>query len=74
MYWNSLGLTRKVRLTVLTTAASGMLFASACSMRDIADNLTAGALSFVKGYTADMLETLVPPADELFNLDDGSAE
>ena len=59
-------LRRKVKVAALTMATIGMLYSSPCTVGDIGHNVINGTLSFVKGYTTDLWEALVPPADQLF--------
>jgi len=56
---------RKMKVAALSLAAVGMMYASACTVGDIRHNVINGTLAFVKGYTGDLWEALVPPADEL---------
>ena len=62
------GLVRKMKVAVFSMTAVGMLHASACSLGDLRLNLVNGTLAFVKGYTTDMWEALIPAADDLVNL------
>lgn len=54
----------KVRILGALTLASGMVFSS-CSMVDVRHNLVAGTMSFVKGYTTNLWEALLPAAEDL---------
>lgn len=64
---------RRMKTTMLTAivVAGGTVFTS-CGVVDLRHNLIAGTQSFVKDYTIDLWEALIPPADELINL--GGAE
>lgn len=65
---------KTIQRTVLTGAAGGMMLISACSIQDIGLNVMSGTLSFVEGYTEDLLGAFVPAADELVNFGDSSEE
>ena len=56
---------RKIKVAVLSTVVFGALYGSACTLGDFRLNMVNGTLSFVKGYTSDLWEALVPPADGL---------
>lgn len=56
---------RKIKVAALSMAALGMMYSAACTVGDIRLNAVNGTLSFVKGYTSDLWEALVPPADQL---------
>ena len=58
---------RKVTIGVLAALTAGTVYGSACSMKDLRHNAIGGTMSFVKGYTSDMWEALVPSADEVIN-------
>jgi len=57
---------RRIKVAALSMAAFGMMYASACTIGDVGQNLVNGTLAFVRGYTTDMWEAIVPPADSLF--------
>ncbi|MFQ5461369.1 MAG: hypothetical protein ACE5E5_01945 [Phycisphaerae bacterium] len=57
---------KAVKMTVLSSLTVGMLFASVCSAADVRKNLAAGTQSFIKNYTIDIFEALVPPASDVF--------
>jgi hypothetical protein len=57
---------RKVKVTVLCAAVLGTAYSSACTWGDVGLNIVNGTLSFVKGYTADVWDALVPPPGDLF--------
>ena len=63
---------RRMKITMLTAivAVGGTVFTS-CGIVDLRHNLIAGTQAFVKGYTTDLWEALVPPADELINIGGG---
>lgn len=63
---------RRMKSTLLATmaVAGGTLFTS-CGAADVRLNVVGGAMSFVKGYTADLFSALLPPADELIDNDRG---
>ena len=65
---------KALQRAVFTGAAGGMMTVSACSIQDIGLNVINGSLSFVEGYTEDLLGAFVPPADELVNFGDSSEE
>ncbi len=53
-----------IKMTALATMTAGTLFASVCSAADVRHNLAAGTQSFIKSYTIDIFEALVPaPTD-----------
>ena len=56
---------RKIKVATLSMAALGMMYGSACTVGDIRHNVVNGTLSFVKGYTSDLWEAIIPPADQL---------
>ena len=56
---------RKIKAAVLTLVTMGMVYSSPCTVADLGLNIVNGTLSFVKGYTGDLWEALVPPADQL---------
>ena len=65
MQRNSGNLVCKAKAVVLSVAVVGALHASACTIGDLQHNVVNGTLSFVKGYTTDVWEALVPPVDDL---------
>jgi len=63
-------LVRKVKKAVLTTLVTGgMLLGWSCGWNDVGYNVLAGTQAFVKAYTTDLWEALIPAADELVNFD-----
>jgi len=56
---------RRIRVAGMMLAGFGVLYASACTLGDLRYNVVNGTLSFVKSYTSDLWEALIPPADEL---------
>ncbi len=54
-----------IKAAMLVTTAFGMLYSSPCTVGDLGHNVVNGTLSFVKGYTADLLGAVVPSADTL---------
>jgi hypothetical protein len=56
---------RKVKVAMLVMATMGMLYSAPCSVGDLGHNIANGTLSFVKGYTSDLWEALIPSADQL---------
>ncbi len=65
---------KTIQRTVLTGAAGGMMLISACSIQDIGRNVVSGTLSFVEGYTENLLGAIVPAEDELLNFGDSNEE
>jgi len=65
-----MSMTRLVRSTKLglmaATLAAGTVFGASCGLSDIKDNLVAGSLNFVKSYTADAWDLIIPNLNELF--------
>lgn len=57
---------RRIKVAALSMAAFGMMYSSACTIGDVGHNLVNGTLAFVKGYTTDLWEAVVPPADSFF--------
>lgn len=49
---------------LLAVATGSTVLAGSCAA-DVRDNIVAGGLSFVKGYTVDALETLIPTWAEM---------
>ena len=70
MRYQQLTIVRKIRVALLGVATAGVLLGSACSAVDVRQNLVAGTQAFIKGYTTDLWEAIIPPPDELLNLDD----
>jgi len=56
---------KKIKLAALSVTALGMTYGAACTVGDVRHNVVNGTLSFVKGYTSDLWEALIPPADQL---------
>ena len=56
---------RKIKVAALSVAAFGMTYGAACTVGDVRHNVVNGTLSFVKGYTSDLWEALIPPVDQL---------
>ena len=56
---------RKVKASVLSMAAIGVLYGSACTIGDLRHNVVNGTLGFVESYIGDLWETLIPTAEEL---------
>ena len=56
---------RKIKVAALSLASFGMVYGAACTVGDVRHNVVNGTLSFVKGYTSDLWEALIPPADQL---------
>ncbi|HOA74853.1 MAG TPA: hypothetical protein PL151_07680 [Phycisphaerae bacterium] len=57
----------RVKMAALSLLTAGVLFGPGCGMTDLRDNVVAGSLGFVKNYTTDVLETLIPAAADLFS-------
>ena len=53
---------RGMKAVLLAMFAGGTLLGTSCGWVDVRHNVVAGALSFVKGYTADTLAVWIPPA------------
>jgi hypothetical protein len=53
-------------LAALATAG-GTVFSS-CGWADIRHNIIAGTETFIRGYTADLWDALLPSAEDLVNL------
>jgi hypothetical protein len=45
--------------------SSGLVYLPACSLTDIGENIISGSLSFVEGYTEEILSSLFPPPEEV---------
>jgi hypothetical protein len=56
---------KKIKVAALSVTALGMLYGAACTVGDVRHNVVNGTLSSVKGYTSDLWEALIPPADQL---------
>ena len=56
---------RAIAVLGLTGASSGLAYIPACSLADIGENIIAGGLAFVEGYTEDVLLSLFPPPGSL---------
>jgi len=56
----------RIKMAAMTALTAGMLFGPGCSVTDIRDNVVAGSLGFVKTYTGQVLDLLVPDANVLF--------
>ena len=65
MQGGSGNLTKRIKVAALSIVAFGMLYSSACTIGDIRHNVVGGTLAFVKSYTTDLWELIVPPPDEL---------
>jgi len=63
--------TVKVLKGLLAAASGSTLLAGSCAA-DVRDNIVAGGLTFVKSYTVEVLETLVPSWTDLMG--DGGAQ
>ncbi|UCE59530.1 MAG: hypothetical protein JSU63_19065 [Phycisphaerales bacterium] len=61
-------LARRMKAAMLTAvvAVGGTVFAS-CGWTDLRYNFVAGTQAFVKGYTTDMWEAIVPAPGDLIN-------
>ena len=55
---------RKIKVAALSVTALGMLYGAACTVGDVRHNVVNGTLSFVKGYTSDLWEALIPAVDD----------
>jgi len=62
---SSKSLVSKVKLAVLSMVTVGMVYASACTVGDLGYNVVSGTLAFVKGYTTDVWEAVLPAPGEL---------
>lgn len=56
---------RASAVCVLTGMSSGLVYLPACSLTDIGENIISGSLSFVEGYTEEILSSLFPPPEEV---------
>ncbi len=65
METRSKSVVRRIKVSVLSMAAVGVLYGSACTLGDLRHNVVNGTLGFVKNYTGDLWETLIPTAEEL---------
>ena len=68
----SKSLVRKIKVSALSMATVGVLYGSACTVGDLRHNIVNGTLDFVKNYTGDLWESLIPPADQLVSIDGAS--
>ncbi len=55
---------RKIKVAAMSAVMMGMAYGAACTIGDIRHNIANGTLSFVKSYTGDVWEAIIPPADQ----------
>jgi len=55
----------KIKVVVLSVVVFGMTYGAACTVGDVRHNVANGTLSFVKDYTSDLWEALIPPANQV---------
>lgn len=59
------GRKRAGAVCLLTGMSSGLVYFPACSITDIGENIISGGLSFVEGYTEEILNSFFPPPGEI---------
>lgn len=60
-----------VRSAALALVTAGTVYASACSAIDVRHNVVGGTMSFIKGYTTDLLFEVFPaPSDVAGNAEE----
>jgi hypothetical protein len=65
MHHHQPNIVRKIKVALLGVATAGVLFGSACSAVDLRQNFVAGTQAFIKGYTTDLWEAVLPSAEEI---------
>lgn len=60
-----MGKGQRIARLLAAALASGTVLGSACSVIDVRQNLIAGTMDFISGYTTDLLAAIVPPPEDL---------